>query len=107
MFGITGSPQCRHSTMNAILLQGNDIHVAFDHQPLLGFLLTALIQAIQQLVLMENFRIRRVDIFRLDFIIERTATKADHATFRIPNRENHPVTKQVEITTIVAGTNQT
>ena len=93
--------------MNAILLKRNHIHIAFDHQPFLGFLFAALIEAIQQLVFMEDFRIWRVDVFRLDLVIQGTAAKADHTALGITDRENDSFTQQVKITATVAGANQT
>src|SRR5690606_37808531 len=105
MVGITDSPQCRDCAMNAVLLQCNRIHIALDHQPFMVCLLSAFIQPIKQLVLMENFRVWRVHVFGLDLVIERTATKADHTTLGITDRKNYPLSQHVEITATVAGTN--
>ena len=88
--------ECRHDVFNAVLRQGDNIHIAFDHDCRLRIANGAprLKQAIQFATLFKQRCLRGVQIFRLA-LIDHPTTKADHVATLIEDRKHHPVPKPV------------
>jgi hypothetical protein len=83
---------------NAGLGEGDRVHVAFDHEdatPLVGGSASAM--GIEQNVTLVKERcLRRVQVFGRLVGIERAAAEGDNATLHVGNREHYPVTEPVK-----------
>ncbi len=96
MFFAGGRAQGSHRVTQALLGQGNDVHVAFDHDDLVevAVVLARLEQAVQLLALVEHRGFRGVQVLGL-VVAQYPAAEGDHPAAAVADREHHPVTEAV------------
>ena len=98
-----GGAQRRHRVAEAQLRQRHHVHVAFHHQRAAGLADGAarLVQAVELLALVEQRRLRRVQVFGLA-AVQHPAAKADHLALDVADREHDAVAEAVVAARLVA-----
>lgn len=91
-----GGAKGGHGIAQALLGQGNDVHVALDDDDLVevAVVLARLVQPVQLLPLVENRGFRGVQVLGL-VVAEHPATEGDDAPAAVTYREHHPVAEAV------------
>ncbi len=81
---------------NAVLCQGDYVHVAFNYQQSFEFAvgLQRLVKPIEFSTFLENVGFRRVEVFGF-VVAQYPAAKSDDPATLVANREHHPVTKAI------------
>ncbi len=90
--------------MNAVLGEGDHIHVAFNHQQLVQLPdgLFGLEKPVNLAALVKHIRLRGVDVFRL-VVAQGAAAECHGSAPAIANREHHPVAEQVPGFAVLVG----
>ena len=88
--------QCRDSIAQALLGQGNDVHIAFNHDDFVeaAIELACFEQPVQFLAFVKDRGFRGVQVFGL-VVAEHPATKSDDAATAVADRKHYPVAKAV------------
>ena len=86
----------RHRVAQALLGQGDDVHVALDHHDLIevAIVLARLVQAVQLLPLVEHGGFGGVEVLRL-VVAEHAAAEGDDAAAAVADGEHHAVAEAV------------
>ena len=97
MIGRGRGAQCRHRVGDAVLEQRDHVHVAFDHDQSFDFAvrLPHLPKPVQLATLVEQWSLRRVEIFGRIFRIQDPPAERDGAAAAIQDRKHHPVAEFV------------
>ena len=92
--GAEGRDRIRDTRM----MQANGIHIAFDDQQALevGTGAAGFVQRVELASLVEENRLRRVEIFRLA-AVDDAAAERDHAAARVPDGEHDAIAKAVVV----------
>lgn len=91
LFRRKGGPQGRDDIMDAPVMSGNDIHIAFDQDgfPLLINRFMGQVHGEEEPPFIENRRFRRIEILRLA-VVEDAATETDDAAAAVADGEHDP-----------------
>ncbi len=86
----------RHRVADALLGQGDDIHVALDHHDLVevAILLPGLVESVEFLALVEDRSLRGVQVLRL-VVAEHPAAEGDDPPAAVADREHHAIAEAV------------
>lgn len=96
MFFTGGGAEGRHGIAQTLLGQGDDVHIAFDHDDFIevAIVLARFEQAVEFLALVKHRGFRGVQVFRL-VVAQHPATKGNDAATAVADREHHPVAEAV------------
>ncbi|MNP09559.1 hypothetical protein D3C76_1016710 [compost metagenome] len=91
-----GGAQGRDGIAQALLGEGDDVHVALDDDDFVevAVVLARFVQAVEFLAFMEDRGFRRVEVLGL-VVAQHPATKRDDAPATVADREHHAITKAV------------
>lgn len=86
----------RHRVADALLGQGDDIHVALDHHDLVevAILLPGFVESVEFLALVEDRSLRGVQVLRL-VVAEHPAAEGDDPPAAVADREHHAIAEAV------------
>ncbi len=86
----------RHRVADALLGQGDDIHVALDHHDLVevAILLPGLVESVEFLALVEDRSLRGVQVLRL-VVAKHPAAEGDDPPAAVADREHHAIAEAV------------
>ena len=96
MFLAGGGAEGGDGVAQALLGEGDDVHVALDDHDLveIAVVLARLVQAVEFLALVEHRGFRRVQV--LGFVVaEHAAAEGDHPAAAVADRKHHPIAKAV------------
>ncbi|MNM99697.1 hypothetical protein D3C81_1122640 [compost metagenome] len=91
-----GRAQGRHGIAQALLGQGDDVHVAFNHDDFIEIAveLARFVKPVELLAFMENRGFRGVQV--LGFVVAKhPATEGDDPAATVTDREHDPVTEAI------------
>src|SRR5947209_3185991 len=96
VFRCCRSTEGRNSIIDAVLMQPHRVHVTFDDQQTfeVGAGATGFEQCIQLASLVEEHRLRRVEVLRLA-LVEDASAERDDSTSAVPYRKHDAVAKAV------------
>ncbi|MNJ42724.1 hypothetical protein D3C77_376990 [compost metagenome] len=96
MFFAGGRAQGGHRIAQALLREGDDVHVAFDHDDLIEVAveLARLVKPVQLLALVEHRGFRGVQVLGL-VVAQHPAAEGNDPATAVSDREHHPVTEAV------------
>src|SRR2546423_10890329 len=79
MFGSRSGPQCRYRVVDAVLMQPDNVHVAFDDQQAfeVGTAAPGLVQSIQLTAFVKEHGFRRVEVLRLALVQDAAPKRND------------------------------
>ena len=94
-----------HGLGDAVLVQGDHVHVALDHEQARDLLVGVahLPQAEQFATLVEQRRLRRVEVFRAVVLAHDSATKGDGPPAPVENRKHHAIAEAVVLAAAIAA----
>ena len=96
VFFAGGGAEGGDGVAQALLGQGDDVHIAFDHHDLVevAIALACLEQAVKLLPLVEHRGFRRVQVLGL-VVAEHPAAEGDDPAAAVADREDHPIAEAV------------